>query len=109
MSMTPLADNHVEVMPGTPKSPIAPPGALLPSDEYVDLSSLLDTVQDLAPQAQELIKSLNDRVVELKVTLGRVNDLMSDQNRSNLSAVAFRFTRNDPRKIVPNSSPRWIT
>lgn len=87
MSMTPLSDNHVEIMPGTPGAAIAPPGTLLTSAPYVDLSSVLADVQDIAPQAQELVKSLNDRVVELKVTLARVNDLIGDKNRSNLSAV----------------------
>src|ERR1700676_3708122 len=31
MSMSPLGDNHVEVLPGTPGAAAAPPGALLPS------------------------------------------------------------------------------
>ena len=87
MAMTPLGDNHVEVLPGTSGSADAPTGTRLPSDAYVDLSSLMAQVQDITPQAQQLLKSLNDRVVELKVTLGRVNDLLGAQNRSNLSAV----------------------
>jgi phospholipid/cholesterol/gamma-HCH transport system substrate-binding protein len=87
MALTPLGDNHVEIMPGTPAAADAPPGTLLPSDAYVDLNSALAQIQDIAPKAQQLIGNLNDRVVELKVTLGRVNDLLSDQNRSNLSAV----------------------
>jgi phospholipid/cholesterol/gamma-HCH transport system substrate-binding protein len=33
-----------------------------------------------------LLKNLNSRVVELKVTLDRVNDLLNDQNRANISA-----------------------
>ena len=101
MSMTPLGDNHVEILPGAAASAAAPTGALLPSDAYVDLSSLMAEVQDIAPQAQELIKSLNDRVVELKVTLGRVNDLMSDRNRSNLSAVLA-----DSRGLIQENRPQ---
>ena len=58
MSMTPLGDNHVEVLPGTPGAAIAPSGALLPSEPYVDFSSVIAQVQDIAPHAQELIKSL---------------------------------------------------
>jgi phospholipid/cholesterol/gamma-HCH transport system substrate-binding protein len=87
MSMTPLGDNHVEVLPGTSGSADAPTGTRLPSDAYVDLSSLMAQVQDITPQAQQLLKSLNDRAVELKVTLGRVDDLLGAQNQSNLSAV----------------------
>ena len=87
MAMTPLGDNHVEVLPGTSGSADAPTGTRLPSDAYVDLNSLMAQVQDITPQAQQLLKSLNDRVVELKVTLGRVDDLLGAQNQSNLSAV----------------------
>ncbi len=101
MSMTPLGDNHVEILPGTAGSAIAPTGTLLPSDAYVDLSSLMAQVQDIAPQAQQLVKTLNDRVIELKVTLGRVNDLMSAQNRSNLSAVLA-----DSRGMIQENRPQ---
>ena len=101
MSMTPLGDNHVEILPGKADSGIAPAGALLPSDSYVDLSSLMAQVQDIAPQAQQLIATLNDRVVELKVTLSRVNDLISDKNRSNLSAVLA-----DSRGIIQENRPQ---
>ena len=69
MSMTPLGDNHVEVVPGTPGSPDAPTGTQLPSDAYVDLNTLMAQVQAITPQAQQLLTTLNDRVVELKVTV----------------------------------------
>ena len=55
MALTPLGDNHVEVLPGTADAAIAPTGALLPSEPYVDLSSVMAQIQDIAPQAQELI------------------------------------------------------
>src|SRR5580704_1149474 len=71
MAMTPLGDNHVEILPGTASAPLAAAGTLLPSQAYVDLSSLMEQVQDIAPHAQQLIATLNDRVVELKVTLTR--------------------------------------
>ncbi len=87
MSMTPLGDNHVEILPGKPGASIAPPGSLLPSDSYVDLSTLMANVQEIAPQAQKLIATIDDRAVELKLTLSRVNDLIGDENRSNLSAL----------------------
>jgi phospholipid/cholesterol/gamma-HCH transport system substrate-binding protein len=87
MSMTPLGDNHVEMVPGTPGSADAPTGTRLPSEAYVDLNSLMAQIQDITPQARQLLKTLDDRVVELKVTVSRVNDLLSAQNRSNLSAV----------------------
>jgi len=101
MAMTPLGDNHVEILPGTAASGLAPTGALLPSEAYVDLSAVLAQVQDLGPQAQQLVMSLNDRVVELKVTLSRVNDLLSDENRSNLSAVL-----SDSRGLIQENRPQ---
>src|ERR1700687_477509 len=88
-------------MPGTAGSAIAPTGTLLPSDAYVDLSSVMAQVQDIAPHAQELIGTLNDRVVELKVTLARVNDLLSERNRSNLSAVLA-----DSRGMIQENRPQ---
>jgi len=43
-----------------------------------------------APQAQQLLASLNDRTVELKVTIARVNDLLNDSNRANPGGNARR-------------------
>ncbi len=87
MSMSPLGDNHLEILPGGAQTALAPPGSLLPSDAYVDFNALTAQINDLAPQAKELISSLNDRAAELKVTIDRVNDLLSAQNRANLSAT----------------------
>jgi phospholipid/cholesterol/gamma-HCH transport system substrate-binding protein len=101
MSMTPLGDNHVEIMPGSAGAAPAPSGTVLPSDAYVDLSSLMAQVQDIAPQAQELIKTLNERAVELKVTLGRVDDLMSERNRANLSGILA-----DSRGMIQENRPQ---
>jgi phospholipid/cholesterol/gamma-HCH transport system substrate-binding protein len=87
MSMSPLGDNHLEIVPGGAQAALAPPGSLLPSDPYVDFNALTAQINDLAPQAKQLIQSLNDRATELKVTVDRVNDLLSAQNRANLSAT----------------------
>jgi phospholipid/cholesterol/gamma-HCH transport system substrate-binding protein len=100
MSMTPLGDNHVEVLPGSANAPLAPAGMVLPSDAYVDLNTLMAEVQDITPQAKQLINSLNDRVTELKVTLSRVDDFLSPQNRSNLSAVL-----SDSRGLIQENRP----
>jgi phospholipid/cholesterol/gamma-HCH transport system substrate-binding protein len=87
MSMSPLGDNHLEILPGGPQTPLAPPDSLLPSDTYVDFNALTAEITDIAPQAKELIQSLNDRATDLKVTVDRVNDLLNAQNRANLSAT----------------------
>jgi phospholipid/cholesterol/gamma-HCH transport system substrate-binding protein len=87
MSLSPLGDNHLEIFPGGAQTAPAPAGSLLKSDPYVDFNALTAQINDLAPQAKQLIQSLNERVTELKVTVDRVNDLLNDRNRENLSAT----------------------
>src|SRR4029077_11119373 len=87
MSATPLSDNHLEIFPGTPQVADAPNGALLPSQAYIDLNSLMVQINDIAPRAQQLLLELSDRVGELKETVARVNSLLSASNRANLSAT----------------------
>ena len=101
MSMSPLGDNHLEIFAGGARTALAPPGSLLPSDTYVDFNALTAQINDLAPQAQRLIQSLNDRATELKVTVDRVNDLLSAENRANLSA-----TLADTRGIIEENRPQ---
>jgi phospholipid/cholesterol/gamma-HCH transport system substrate-binding protein len=85
-SLSPLGDNHLEIVPGSAAAPLAKPGAFLTADPYIDFSALTAKLNDLAPGAQQLITSLNERVAELKVTISRVNDLLDDRNRANVSA-----------------------
>jgi ABC-type transporter Mla subunit MlaD len=100
MSMSPLGDNHLEILPGGAQAALAPPGSLLPSDTYVDFNALTAQINDLAPQAKQLIQSLNDRATELKVTVDRINDLLNAQNRANLSA-----TLADTRGMIAENRP----
>ena len=86
MSFSPLGDNHLEIKPGSPKAALAPSGSLLPSQQYVGFNDLTEQINKLAPQAQELIANLNARVIQLKTTIDRVDDLLNDQNRANVSA-----------------------
>jgi phospholipid/cholesterol/gamma-HCH transport system substrate-binding protein len=87
MSMSPLGDNHLEIVPGSPQAELAKDGATLPADRYLDLNAITERINDLAPEAQQLLHTLNDRATELKVTIARVNDLLNDGNRSNLSGT----------------------
>jgi phospholipid/cholesterol/gamma-HCH transport system substrate-binding protein len=87
MSLSPLGDNHLELVPGSEKAALAAAGTILPSDPYVNFNALTAKINDIAPEAQQLIKTLNDRATELKVTLARVNDLLSDSNRANLAGT----------------------
>lgn len=101
MSMSPLGDNHLEILPGGAQTALAPPGSLLPSDSYVDFNALTAELNDIAPQAKQLIQSLNDRSVELKVTVERVNDLLNAENRANLSA-----TLANTRSLIEENRPQ---
>ena len=86
LSFSPLGDNHLEIRAGSPSAPRAPTGALLPSDPYIGFNDLTAQINNLAPKAQELLANLNDRVIQLKITVDRVNDLLNDKNRENVSA-----------------------
>jgi methyl-accepting chemotaxis protein len=101
MSISPLGDNHLEVLPGSPQASAAPPGSLLPSETYVDFNALTEQINNLAPHAQELVQTLDARATELKVTLDRVNELLNAENRANLSA-----TLAETRGLVADSRPQ---
>ena len=87
MSISPLGDNHLEILPGSEKAAVAAAGAFLPSEPYVDFNALTQRINDIAPQAQQLLTTLNGRATELQETLARVNDLLNNTNRSNLAAT----------------------
>ena len=85
LSFSPLGDNHLEVKAGSLSAPRAPNGSILPADQYVGFNELTDQINKVLPQAQELMANLNMRVKELSVTISRVNDVLNDENRANIS------------------------
>ncbi|HTZ73840.1 MAG TPA: MlaD family protein [Candidatus Aquilonibacter sp.] len=85
-SNSPLGDNFLGIVPGTLSAPPAPPGSTLKSTQYVGFADVVGLIGDLGPNANDLVKNLNDRTTELKVTLDRVNDLLNAQNRANIAA-----------------------
>ncbi|HET9401564.1 MAG TPA: MlaD family protein [Candidatus Acidoferrales bacterium] len=87
MSVSLLGDNHLEIFPGSPQAGLAADDSTLPSVEYIDFNALTEKINAIAPQAQELLKTLNDRGTELKSTIDRVNDLLNTENRANISAT----------------------
>jgi phospholipid/cholesterol/gamma-HCH transport system substrate-binding protein len=87
MSSSPLGDNHLEIFPGSLRASLASAGWLLPSEDYLDFNALAARLNEIAPSAQQLLQTLNDRSLELKTTVARINDLLNEQNRSNLSAT----------------------
>jgi phospholipid/cholesterol/gamma-HCH transport system substrate-binding protein len=92
MSLSPLGDNHLEILPGGEKAATAQPGTLLPSDAYIDFNGVLAQLNDLSPKVQQLVGSLNDLTGNLKVTVDRANDFLSPENQQNLSG-ALKETR----------------
>jgi phospholipid/cholesterol/gamma-HCH transport system substrate-binding protein len=81
-----LSDNFVELSTGTKGAALAPAGSELKSAETVGLGDLGGIIGNLAPAANQAIESLNQRLVELQVTIARVNDLLNDKNRADVSA-----------------------
>jgi phospholipid/cholesterol/gamma-HCH transport system substrate-binding protein len=85
-SNSPLSDNFLGIVPGSKAAQRAPSGSTLNSNQYVGFGDLEAELADLAPQARVLLDNLNQRVVELQTTVARINDVLNDKNRANLSA-----------------------
>ena len=85
MSLSPLGDNHLEILAGSPQAALAVDGATLPGDKYVDFNALTQELTEIGPHAEQLLQTLNDRATDLKVTIDRVDDLLSVRNRNNLA------------------------
>jgi phospholipid/cholesterol/gamma-HCH transport system substrate-binding protein len=105
LSFSPLGDNHLEVKAGSSAAPRATDGAVLPADQYVGFNELTEQINKVMPQAQELMANLNVRVKELSVTIARVNDLLNDENRANVSAslVELRGMLKEDRPVVKSA------
>src|SRR5271169_1546150 len=84
-SVSPLGDNFLGIVPGSLDAPRAQKGAVLKSIEYTSLADVAAMISQVGPNANVLISNLNDRVVALKETMDRVNDVLSAQNRQNIS------------------------
>ncbi len=84
-SLGALSDNYVEIGTGTKNGQLAPPGSELKSVETLGIGDLSDMIGSLTPVAKQVMQTLNQRLVELQVTLARVNDLLNDRNRENIS------------------------
>jgi phospholipid/cholesterol/gamma-HCH transport system substrate-binding protein len=79
-----LSDNFVDLGTGTRGAAIAPPGSELKSVETIGLGDIGDMMGNLEPMANQVLGNLNQRLVELQVTVARVNDLLNDKNRANV-------------------------
>jgi len=107
-SLSALGENYLEVTLGGAAAPPAAPGSVLESKEFFGIGELSETLSSLSPEVQRLVKALNQRVAELQQTIARVNDLINDTNRANVSAsignVRGLLEENRPalRKTIAN-------
>ena len=84
-SLGPLGDNYLELTTGTRRAPKAAPGSTVKSSPTFNFNDLGEMIAGLQPMVQQVLEKLNLRLDELQVTVARVNDLMNDKNRANLS------------------------
>jgi phospholipid/cholesterol/gamma-HCH transport system substrate-binding protein len=82
-----LSDNYVEISTGTKDGQLAPSGSELQSATTLGIADLGDMIGGLTPIANQVMHTLNERLVELQVTIARVNDLLNDKNRQNVSGT----------------------
>jgi len=85
-STSPLGDNFLGINPGSRSASRAPRGTTLKSVDYTSLDDIKAMLAQMGPNANQLLNNLNERVVALKETMDRVNDLMNAQNRANVNA-----------------------
>lgn len=84
-SLSALGENFLSIQAGSPGKPRLAPNSVLPSKEYFGITDVADVLNELGPKAEDLVDNLNDRVAEMQTTIARVNDLLNDKNRANLS------------------------
>jgi len=85
-SLGALGDNYLEITTGSAKAPRAPAGSRLKSREFFGIGELSESLSTVSPEVKQLVENVNKRVSELQTTIARVNDLLSDKNRGELSA-----------------------
>jgi phospholipid/cholesterol/gamma-HCH transport system substrate-binding protein len=84
-SLGALGESYLEVTTGSKDAPLAPPGSVIKSKEMVAISDLGDMIAGVVPTANDVMKNLNDRLSEIKVTIENVNDLLGEPNRKNIA------------------------
>ncbi|HPN33446.1 MAG TPA: MlaD family protein [bacterium] len=74
-----MGSYYVEITPGTPDASRLPSGALIPSKEVTGLAQMSGPMTDMTSQATVLLK--------------RLNELLNDDNRRNLSEMLMTLNR----------------
>lgn len=99
-----LSDNFVELGTGTKSAALAPPDSEVKSAETVELGDLGDMIGSLTPIANQTLQSLNQRLLELQVTIARVNDLLNDKNRAEVGGSLANLN-----SLLSESRPKIAT
>lgn len=84
-SLGALDENYLEVGTGTRSASLAAPGSEVKGMQTVGIGAIGDVMGNLAPVAQQVLQNLNQRLTEMQVTVNRVNDLLNDRNRGNIT------------------------
>src|SRR6267378_3709051 len=96
MSLSPLGDNHLEVLPGTPKSAIAPDGAQVTVDRVNDLlnvqnrANLSATLANARGMIEENRPALHSTLTHINSVSEKLEPLLSD----------FRKTSEEANKAI---------
>jgi phospholipid/cholesterol/gamma-HCH transport system substrate-binding protein len=85
-SLGALGSSYLEISTGTKGATLAPPGSVIKSKETVGLGDLGDVIGGMVPTADQVMTNLNNRLIEMKVTIANVNDLLGEPNRKNIAA-----------------------
>jgi phospholipid/cholesterol/gamma-HCH transport system substrate-binding protein len=89
-SLSPLSESYLEVTTGTAGAALLPPDSVVNSGESVGFAQLGESIQSLLPQISEVLDKVSRDLDILQVTLAHADDLMNDNNRSNLSQALAR-------------------
>src|SRR5262245_56928881 len=89
-TLSPLSDSYVEVTTGTAAAALLPPNSVLNSVESVAFAQLGENIQSLLPQISDVLDKVSRDLDSLQVTLAHADDLLNDNNRSNLGQALAR-------------------
>ncbi len=90
MSLSPLGDNHLEIVPGSEKAALAPAGTILPSDPYVDFNAITARINDLLAETRGMIAenrgAVKSTVQNLNSATQKLEPLLQDLRKTSAQA-----------------------
>jgi phospholipid/cholesterol/gamma-HCH transport system substrate-binding protein len=89
-SLSALSDSYIEISTGTQGAPMVPPGGVVNSAEGFSFTQIADAIESLIPQIQDVLGRLTLTLDGVQTTIGLANDLLNDNNRSNIGQALAR-------------------